>query len=458
MSRNIKLKFGIGTILAALIAAPAAVASAQEENADQIAITFLWIAVVLLAAKLSSLVEKWGQPLVLGELLIGVVLGNLTFIGLSFFEPITQNPIIAFLAELGVVILLFQIGLESNISHMRKVGGKALSVALIGMIMAFGLGTYLVGPLLLPGLDPIVYIFLGATLTATSVGITARVFRDLGKLNMPEAQIVLGAAVIEDVLGLIMLAVVTAAAKTGSVSLAEIGKIGGLAIIFLVGSIVIGQMLAPRLGRLLSKIHTGIGMKFTLAISFGLIFAYLAHILGLAPIVGAFAAGLILDPVHFKDFKDPEIVSDVREAVANESPALRNKVLKTIAPHADRHIDDIIQPVGLFLIPIFFVYTGMTVDLSTLFNAKIILAALGITLIAFIGKAIAGFGIIGKQKLNRWIIGFGMVPRGEIGFVFAAKGISLGIISDEMFSMIVIMVILTTFVTPIILAGMLKNR
>nr|MDQ3018790.1 cation:proton antiporter [bacterium] len=143
--------------------------------------TLLWLAVILIAAKLASLIERFGQSAVLGELIIGVVLGNLALIGINIFEPVRSDAFLPFLAELGVIILLFQVGLESNIQEMRKVGLRAFLVAIIGVTAPFALGAWVVGPWLMPGLSSNTYLFLGAALTATSVGITARVFKDLGK-------------------------------------------------------------------------------------------------------------------------------------------------------------------------------------------------------------------------------------------------------------------------------------
>ncbi len=430
-------------------------ASEGGGGAHNFATTFLWIAVILIFAKLSSLVERFGQPAVLGELIIGVVLGNLVLLGLHIFEPIKQDSVIAFLAELGVVILLFQIGLESNIQKMRQVGLRAFLVACIGVVVPFILGTYIIGPWLLPGLSFNAYLFLGATLTATSVGITARVFQDLGKLQIPEAQIVLGAAVIDDVLGLIILAVISAIVTVGAVSLGMIGWITAKAILFLVGAIVVGQFAAPYLGKIFAKIHTGVGMKFTLAISFGLIMAYLAQKIGLAPIVGAFAAGLVLDPIHFRYFKDAKVVNDIKESIKEASGEIKERVEKAIEPHAHRHIEDLIEPIGYFLIPIFFVVTGINVKLETLFNLPVLLVALGITVAAFIGKVVSG---LVAGKVNKAIVGFGMIPRGEVGLIFAVIGKSLGVVSDEVFSIIVIMVILSTLLTPPILTYLLKKQ
>lgn len=422
----------------------------------EITVVFLMIAVILVAAKVSAMVEKFGQPSVLGELVMGVVLGNLVLLGITIFEPIKENGIIKFLAELGVVILLFQVGLESNIQKMKKVGVRAFAVAVIGVVLPFVLGTYFAGPLLLPGQPTIAYLFLGAALTATSVGITARVFKDLGKLQLPAAQVVLGAAVIDDVLGLIILAVISAIATVGAVSLGVISWIITKAILFLIGSIVVGQISAPYIGRMFSKIHNGVSMKFSLAFGFCLFFAYAANQIGLAPIIGAFAAGLVLDPVHFKSFKDPLIVDDMKKAIENAPESeLKNKISENIHTHAHRHVEELMEPIAHFLVPIFFIMVGMGVRLETLFDTKILLVALAITVIAFVGKIMAG---LAAEKGSRMLVGWGMVPRGEVGLIFASIGLSLGVISDSIFSVIVIMVILTTLVVPSILTKLLKKQ
>lgn len=417
-------------------------------------VIFLWMALILLIARMTLLIERWGQPPVLGELLAGVVLGNLTLVGIHWLDPLRENHIIEFLAELGVVILLFQVGLESNISEMRRVGVRAFLVACVGVVVPFVAGTYWVGPWLLPGLSFNTYLFLGATLTATSVGITARVFQDLKMLRSAEAQIVLGAAVIDDVLGLIILAVVSAIVTAGSFSLLEMGLITFKAVAFLAGAIFIGQWLAPILGRFLSHINTGKGMKLTLALCFGLVCAYLSEAIGLAPIVGAFAAGLVLDPVHFRHFKDAEVVEDIRAELEPVAEPARGRLLAVIDRHAHRHITDILEPIGNFLVPIFFVLTGMSVRLDALFDLRILSIALGITLVAFLGKVVAG---LVAGKVNKWIVGWGMVPRGEVGLIFAATGQRLGIVTDEVFGIIIIVVILSTLLTPPILTYVVRR-
>jgi Kef-type K+ transport system membrane component KefB len=417
--------------------------------------TFLLIAIILIFAKLVNLVQRFGLPVVLGELLVGIVLGNLYLLGFNFFEAIKHNLIIKFLSELGVVILLFQIGLESNIQKISQVGFRALLVAVLGVIIPFVSGTYLIGPFFFPSLSFNSYLFLGAALTATSVGITVRIFRDLRKTNAKEAQIVLGAAVIDDVLGLIILAAVSAMVTVGSINASMIGLIIAKAVGFLVGAIILGQLSAPILGKWFAKFHNGAGMKFTLAISFGLVFAFLANSIGLAAIIGSFAAGLILDPIHFRYFNDPELISKIKKNITDGPDKFKKKINQIINAYAHRHVEDLIEPIGYFVIPIFFVATGTNVDLRPLFNLSIISIASLIAIIAILGKVISG---IAAGKANKLIVGFGMAPRGEVGLIFATVGKSLGVIDSETFSVIIVVLILTTLITPPILTYLIQKK
>lgn len=447
---------GAVAVLSFFVASQAFGSSGAESGGHNYAVSLLWIGVVILVAKLFSLVERVGQPSVLGELLAGVILGNLGLLGFHFFEGMREDVFLPFLAELGVIILLFQVGLESNIAEMKKVGSRALAVAIIGVVAPFVLGTYLLGPVIMPGLSQNAYLFLGATLTATSVGITARVFRDLNKLQLPEAKIVLGAAVIDDVIGLIILAVVSAIVVSGMVSLSMVGVITLKAIGFLVGAIILGQIVAPFLGRFLSSIHSGIGMKLTLALSFALLFSWAAGQIGLAPIIGAFAAGLVLDPVHFVRFKKPQIIEEMLlQANRHPDKEAAAKLVRLADSQADRHVEDLIEPIGHFLVPIFFVMTGFGVRLETLFNWQILGMALAVTLVAFVGKLLSG---LAAGDVNKWLVGFGMVPRGEVGLIFATIGKSLGVVNDSLYSVIVIVVILSTLLTPPILIRLLKQQ
>jgi len=418
----------------------------------------LWLALILMSARLfTPLAARLGFPAVLGELLLGVLLGNLSLFGLSLFESIRHDPIIKFLAELGVIVLLLQIGLETRLADLVQVGGRATAVGIIGIITPFVLGAFLVGPWLLPELSWNTYLFLGAALSATSVGITGRVFRDLGKLNLPAARIVLGAAVIDDVLGLVILAVVTSLVQVGTVAISDLVLIVSKAVLFLAGSIGLGRLIAPYSARWLAQLDAGPSMLFAQVLSTGLAFAWLAHLLGLAPIIGAFAAGLLFEPLYLKDFEKPHIVQEIEPLLANtpRNDGLVQALQRILNAHTGRQHEHMLEPIGYFFVPVFFVLTGMQVKLDTLTDPQVVAVALAVTAAAIVGKLAAG---LAAGSAGRWIVGWGMVPRGEVGLIFAMVGQQLGVISEATLSVIVIMVILTTLLTPPTLSWLLRKK
>ena len=427
-------------------------------GSDVVGENLLWLALIILAARLfAPLAQKIGFPAVLGELLLGVVLGNLGLLGFHYFDTVARDPIIMFMAELGVIILLLQIGLETRLGDLVSVGARASAVGTVGIVIPFVLGAFVAGPLVLPGMEFNAYLFLGATLAATSVGITGRVFRDLGKLKMPEAQVVLGAAVIDDVLGLVILAVVSSLVEAGTVSVVDVLLIIAKAVAFLGGSIAIGRAIAPRLLHWVSRLDNSHSMLFSLVLVVGLFMAWLAHAVGLAPIIGAFAAGLLFEPVFLKEFETPKLVQDIEALLPVAVDAEKQQKIRTVLTrHTSHQHEHMIEPIGYFFVPVFFVMTGMQVDLTALADPKVVAVALGITVAAVAGKLVAGFAA--GKGMNPWLIGWGMVPRGEVGLIFAMVGKKLGVMSEAMFSVIVIMVILTTLLTPPILTVLLRRQ
>jgi Kef-type K+ transport system membrane component KefB len=295
------------------------------------------------------------------------------------------------------------------------------------VITPFALG-WLAGAWLLPGHSPYVHVFLGAVLTATSVGITARVLRDLNATHTTEARIILGAAVIDDVLGLVILAVVSGmitAANQGAagVSIPAIAWISAKALGFLAAAIFLGVLLAPRLLRLAARIRVP-GILLTSGLLFCFLLSYLAARADLAPIVGAFAAGLILEGSYFERFEE------VR----------------------DRNLESLLHPISTLLVPIFFVLTGMQVELNSFANPRILTLAAVLTMAAWAGKQLCSIGAL-ERGIDRLTIGLGMVPRGEVGLIFASIGATLTvggerIITPATYAAVVIMVIVTTLVTP----------
>jgi len=399
------------------------------------------VAIMLVLAKAGGeIFERAGQSAVLGELCAGIVLGNLVIFGFNWAERLKTNETIAALAELGVIILLFEVGLESDLKEMVEVGWSSLLVAVLGVIAPFFLG-WAVSAYFIPGEARLAHIFIGATLCATSVGITARVFKDLGKLKTREARIILGAAVIDDVLGLLILAVVAGAIKAAGIGTAlsffDIALIALKSLAFLIGAIVIGHLLMPRMLHVAGRLETR-GVLLTLAISCCLFLSWAAAKVGLAPIVGAFAAGLILDEVHFRHGRQPE-----------------------------RDLGDLLQPVSTVLVPIFFVLMGLKVDLRLFTRIDILGLAFALTVAAIVGKQICALGVI-ERGVNRLAVGLGMIPRGEVGLIFAGIGATLmlpaasganePVISSAIFGAVVIMVIITTLITPIALKWSLGRK
>lgn len=415
-------------------------------SAVHFGLIFAMFALVLIMGKVGNFIERYGQPAVIGELLAGVVLSALGYFGWDFISQITNNEIIAFTASLGALLLLFSIGLESNIVEMKRVGVNAMFVALIGVFVPFVLGTYVLGPLFFSDASANARLFLGAALVATSVGITASVFRGLKMIRTRAAQTVLGAAVIDDVLGLIVLAVVSALATGGTVTAGTVVLIGLKSFGFLAGALVLGSYLAKPISKIFSKLYSGIGMKLTFAIGFALVFGYLAELFGLEPIIGAFAAGLLLDHVHFNSFADPEIVNDLKQ-LDFKAQKDRDAVMRLINKHKQTHVEDLIGTLSLIFVPVFFVYTGMQIEFGSLLQPKLYIVATIISLFAIAGKLVAGFAAKGPRR-EKLLVGVSMVPRGEVGLIFAATGKAVGVLNDEMFSVIVLVVILTTFIAP----------
>jgi Kef-type K+ transport system membrane component KefB len=412
----------------------------------------LSLVVIYFAAKLGGeLCAQVNLPSVLGELVGGVVVGisalhlivfpeggEITHsLILDFLQMTTrlgpeaaldvfqaQSEVISVLAELGVIILLFEIGLESDLAELIRVGPQAAVVAVVGVVVPFAAGT--VGLITLFGVPTIPAIFAGAALTATSIGITAKVLSELQCLNSREGQIIIGAAVLDDVLGIIVLAVVASLAKTGEVAVSQIVYLIAGAAIFLVGSIFLGRFLSPYFIQLVDRMSTR-GQLLLSALIFTFVLAYVGAAIQLEAILGAFTAGLVL-------------------AETDKSKELKNQVI----------------PVADILVPIFFVSVGARTDISVLnplnpANREGLMIAAFLVAVAIAGKVVTGLAVFGQPNINRLAIGVGMIPRGEVGLVFVGVGSAAGILSESLEAGIIVMVILTTFLAPALLRVVFQN-
>lgn len=373
---------------------------------------------IFAAAKIfGELAERIGQPAVLGEMVGGIVIG---VSGLHLIDA--HDPLLHVLSELGVLLLLFLIGLETDIRRLLSVGGASLAVAAAGVVLPFaagyGVGAWLNYPATLS-------VFLGAALTATSVGITARVLSDLGHLKSDESQVILGAAVVDDIFGLVLLTVITAVAAGQTLTVGGVGRIFAVAFGFVILVVVIGSLLAPKLIALITRLRVGKALFFaSIMFAFGL--AWLASAVGSALIIGAFAAGLILARTE-----------------------------------QGRDIEHEVYDVAQFFIPIFFVSVGAAVDLRAInpFAAdtrQFFVIGMLLTVVAIVGKLLAGYFAFGRP-LRKTVIGVGMVPRGEVGLIFAQLGLSAGLLSAGLYSSVALMVMITTFVAPPALRALLKK-
>jgi Kef-type K+ transport system membrane component KefB len=381
---------------------------------------FLAVAAILVGAKLcGELAERIGQPAVLGELIAGVLLGG-SVLGVVPTEG-AAGELVHVMAELGVLLLLFEIGLETDLREMFRVGPASLAVAVVGVLLPFGFGyvywAYGPHPMVASSADlTSAAIFLGATLTATSVGITARVLSDLGRMSTPEARIIIGAAVIDDVLGLVILSVVSGVAAGAAVTFMGVIRTLAIAVGFLVIAVLVGRFVMPRLFDVVVRMRVRyVLLVFSVAFALGL--AALASVAGSALIVGAFAAGLILSGTNQFD----TIEQDVR-------------------------------PVASIFAPIFFVSVGASVNLRLLDpSTPSSRAALGVAgvlvVLAIVGKLAAGWAAP-WARFRRIVVGVGMIPRGEVGLIFADIGRRSGILGDEVFGAVLVMVMATTFVAP----------
>ncbi len=367
------------------------------------------IAAVLIAAKIGGeLAERLRVPSVLGEILAGIAIGPSALALVDLDDVLTGNAITV-LAELGVLVLLLQVGMEMDLAELGKVGRSAMSVAMIGVAVPFAGGTFAAIAL---GQETKTAIFVGAALTATSVGITARVFGDLKALSTTESRVVLGAAVADDVLGLVILTIVVKVVADGSVGVGTVANTFGLAIGFLVISGLVGMGLVPRALDLADRVGSSSATIPAAAFVILFLFSAFANVAHLAPIIGAFMAGLALGR------------SGHRERIHRDTSAIGN-----------------------LLMPVFFVQIGINTDIAVMGDPKVIGIAAVLLVIAVVGKLVSAFGLLGLRA-DRLLVGLGMVPRGEVGLIFASIGLANGVLDDELYASLLIVMLMTTLITP----------
>jgi Kef-type K+ transport system membrane component KefB len=461
----------------ALLPSVAAAFQFHVSHSDPIAPVILGVTGILFVALIGRFsARKLGFPSVLGELLMGIVVGNIAFYfsfdlitvlreGPAIFETmqnllkgeelelacinaigvegtwhileILRGPhgnellqvahAVDVFSRYGVIFLLFLVGLDTSIDEMRQVGPDSGRVAIIGVLLPFLLGL-LASTLLIENVEFHTSLFLGATLSATSVGISAMVLQEMKMQQTETARIILGAAVFDDVLGLLMLAIVSGIVVTGSVDLIHVTMTIVMATLFLLAAVYLGPFFIRFIVRMFHRLDL-VEAKMFVSYLFVMVLAWLANLSGLATIIGAFTAGLILHDAYFESWNNDR-----------KCPVC---------------IKDLIMPLEVILVPIFFVLMGIQVKLETFLQPGVMMLAAGLVAAAIVGKVVSGFGVFGSS--NRWAIGVGMMPRGEVGLIFAAIGKSLGVLDDALFSAVVLMVIVTTLLSPPLLKYCLRR-
>ncbi len=468
---------GMLFILACLV--PGAILAQNIGHSDPVAPVILGVTGILFFAVIGRYVaRRFGQPSVLGELVIGIALGNLVYLlggdfilvlreGTALFDIVNlsltgdtlheaasqriADPVVAqkmieviegpygkqllgiahtidIFSRYGVIFLLFMVGLESSVEEMRSAGMASLRVAIVGMIVPFVLGLA-VAWLASPDHSVGAMLFIAATLGATSVGISARVLTELNAIRSREANIILGAAIFDDVLGLISLAIVSGIVISGNVETGAVAQILALAALFVVASLYAGPFVLRALISSMRRLEF-VEAKIFVSFMFVMGLAWFADLVGLATIIGAFAAGLIMNDCYFKDW-DAD------------------------CDHSAISIKSLMAPLEAILVPIFFVLIGLQVKLESFLSPDVWLFAAGLTVAAIIGKLVCGY--VAGRGLNHLAIGAGMLPRGEVGLIFASIGKSLGVINAQLFSAIVLMVVITTVMSPSMLKWTLRN-
>jgi Kef-type K+ transport system membrane component KefB len=396
--------------------------------------TLALLALLWVVAKLGGeLALRLKFPAVAGELAAGMALGAMAR-QYPWFPAVAGDPRLVLLGNLGIVVLMFAVGLESTVPQMVRVGLSALRVALLGVAAPMAAGLLAAFLLLPQGTPLLVDLFIGACLSATSIGISAQVLRQYGSAKSREGRVIVGAAVIDDVLGLLVLGGISGAVAAAAGGTMAWGRLAGgltLALGFLAVALTLGRFVTPHLFRLANRFRSQ-QVLLPAAMGFAFLLAWLGHLAGLAAIVGAYAAGLILEPAHIQILEERELC----------------------------RLDQLVQPLVVVLSPLFFVLMGARINPAALLQPSVLIFALALAVLGIAGKLAAG--LAAGRELRRELVGWGMVPRGEVGLIFVATGsqLQLGgqpLLSGEIQAGIVGALLLTTIAGPLGLGWALRR-
>ncbi|MCE2982391.1 MAG: cation:proton antiporter [Parachlamydia sp.] len=383
--------------------------------------TFLiQLVLILISARLmGELAAYFKVPSVIGEMMAGIVIGP------SLLGLVEISMPIHLLGQIGIILLLFEVGIETDIGHLTKAGPQAFLVATVGVVLPFILGGWISYAVF--DFSVLASLFIGSTLTATSIGITLRVLRELKKQSTHEAQIILGAAIFDDIIGIILLAILYEFSQSGEVNLWHAGRVLLFILIFFVTAPILAKIVAEIIKRWNEKSEIP-GLLPTTIVGLILFFAWLAHALDAPELLGGFAAGLALS----RKFYFP-LGSFFKES-----------------KHFSTHVEEQMKPIVHLFTPIFFVAIGLSLDLGKVnFDSSFVWNLSGLLLAgAIIGKLLSGFVLLKEKRIMQWIIGAAMIPRGEVGLIFANIGLTSKVFNDDVYAAVLLVLTLTTLLAP----------
>lgn len=421
-------------------------------------IIYLWLVIFIFLSRGLSIVKKIGLPLVVGEILAGVILSELHMFGINLFHDAANNVMVQFLAEIGSIFLMFEIGIASKFSDLKKNMKLGFKLAIFGSMLTFS-GGFFIAKYLIPGSSLKLNLLVGIICAATATGISAKTFKDMGILRTREVKIVLVASILDELVSIFCFAIISAMLLETSRSLTNISLSILQVCCFFIFTVIFGQLITPLLTHWSTKIHAGLNMKVGVLLIICFLFSWIAYELGLAFVVGAFVAGLILDQVYFKSFSKSTFFLQLRHISSKIGDRdLRNQLNNVILTQEDRNLEEMLKPLSHFFVPVFFIYIGLQLNMENLFQTETLIATFTILAVSFIGRIISGYLVKGNGiKLNRLILGLGMTPIGEAGLIFAVFGKELGIVNNTVMSAVVSTLVIASIVTPIFIKLSIKR-
>lgn len=413
-------------------------------------VIFLWLVVFIFLSRGLSIIKKIGLPLVVAEILSGVILGDLNNFGINIFKNAETNEIIHFLAELGGIILMFEIGLASKFSDLKKNFRKGFMVALSGTIFTFIAG-FMVSNYLIDSPTIMRNLLFGIITAATATGISARTFKEMKILHTKEVQIILVASILDELISIFCFGIISALLLDTVFSMSKLSISIVQVLAFFVFAAFFGQWITPLLTKWSIKIHAGINMKIGVLMVICFLFSWVAHISGLATVVGAFIAGLILDQVYFSSFSKSNFFHSLR-SISNRvnDEEIKNELSTLIVHQESKNLEELIKPLSHMFVPVFFIYIGLMLHTQVLFQPKTLILTSTLLCVSFIGRILSGY-LVRKPGLNKLVIGLGMTPIGEAGLIFAMFGSNLGIINEVTMAAIVATLVISSIITPILI-------